>query len=190
MCIRLYEAEQFDDLFSLVTSSKRWAEERHQREGNYKGFLSDLELAWQWAESEASWDIGNQLRCLLIESSIHGLEENLQNDDAPDRVMIGRRLIYRQPNEFEAATLAMAIDIRDETERAHALMSLIKHLPDHLKQQALAALLALKDEDERLHILCMSAHDLPISLREQFITPEFISAIAEQDDETQAFALD
>jgi hypothetical protein len=57
--------------------SNGWAEAKYAKEGSYTSYLIDLHEAWRLAESTDHWSIAQQIRCALIDSSIHTLSENI-----------------------------------------------------------------------------------------------------------------
>jgi hypothetical protein len=80
LAAHLSSAGLHDLLFGLVAegeSRNRWAEARYSKENTYAGYLADLDLAWRWTESAEGWNVGRQVRCALIQSSVYSLAENI-----------------------------------------------------------------------------------------------------------------
>jgi hypothetical protein len=82
----LAEAGRWEELHTLVATGderQEWAEARHAGEGSYAGYLSDLGLAWAHADEEGWTEpaaVGRQVRCALIESSLHSLAGNIPSE--------------------------------------------------------------------------------------------------------------
>jgi hypothetical protein len=104
LCAHLYGAAQPDALFALAAESDAWAKTRWRKEGTYQGYLNDLHLARGWAESDEGWNLGRQVRCMLIESTIWALGESPSIDDARGRAAIARFLARHWPDEFSTTT--------------------------------------------------------------------------------------
>src|SRR5947209_11153348 len=70
----LYDAGQVDRLHHLL--NKDWMQRRTARNGDYSGFLADVDLAWQSTLQTTPPPIGRQVRCALIQSSVRSLGMN------------------------------------------------------------------------------------------------------------------
>ena len=146
---------KWEELYELVALGKEkqpWAEARHAAEGNYAGYLADLDLSWRRAEEEgkdAPAALGRQARCALIESSIHSLAGNI-----PPELLVAA--VEKKVWEPQTA-LAYARQVADPGQRVQALAGLAPHLPPDLKEEALREALAaareLGDEDARAEAL-------------------------------------
>ncbi len=178
-------AGQMEAMFNLTAKNGRWARARYQYDGSYAGYLLDLERTRRWVESEAGWDIGRQIRCALIESSIRSLAGNIepkllrqlvetglwspavaldhlpQIPDESQRTRALAEITPLLPDELKGEALAAAQAIRNERERASALSGLVGHLPDELKEEALTAVQAITNEWERARALSGLAEHLP-----------------------------
>ncbi len=189
--------ERWEELHALVAEGKErqvWAEARHAAEGNYAGYLADLELARQWAEAEGKKNpaaLGRQVRYALIESSIHSLAGNIppallvaavekgvlglvaalayarQVSDPGQRARALAGLAPRLPEDLLRQALEAAREIEDERARALALAGLAPHLPEDLLRQALEAAREIGDERARAEALAGLAPHLPPDLQEQ-----------------------
>src|SRR5687767_12206219 len=128
LCTHLAGAGWYSKLFTLVAQSNRWAEARYRVEENYLGYLTDLALAWQWAESDG-WNVGFQIRCALIESSIRSLAGHLPSDLLCQAVEAS----IWSPGK----ALTRIQEIPEERQRAEALVQIAPLLPDGLITEAL-----------------------------------------------------
>ncbi len=78
----LAEAGRWGDLHALVgmgSTEQLFAETRHAVEGNYSGYLRNLNRAWTHAEEQGHQTpeaIGHQIRYALIYASINSLASN------------------------------------------------------------------------------------------------------------------
>ncbi len=159
-------AGQWEDLHLLVATGAEkqpWAEARYAVEGNYAGYLADLELAWRRAEEKGKEEpvaMGRQVRYALIESAIHSLAGNI-----PPELLVAA--VEKGVWKPEAA-LAYARQVPDPGQRARALSGLAPHLPPDLKEQvlreALAAAQEIRDEFDRAEALSGLAPHLPPEL--------------------------
>ncbi|MBN1887055.1 MAG: NACHT domain-containing protein, partial [Thermoflexales bacterium] len=166
LAYHLYHAGDGEALYELVTGSSAWAEARYEIEESYAGYLADLELAWQWAESEGAWDIGRQVRCALVASSLGSLGKGVEPWLVARLVASGiwsaaRALAYVQAIEDEQGrsdglvrlapflseglavqALAMAREMRDTGRRARALGELIERVPAEQRLEVAGEVLA------------------------------------------------
>ncbi len=171
-------AEQFDELFSLVAERNRWAEARYAAEESYAGYLTDLEQAWRSVEGEARWDVGRQVRCALIESSIRSLAGNILPELLLQLVETG----LWSP----ARTLAHIPQMPDEEQRARALGAVISQLPDAMRLEALAAARETLDVYQRSIALNGVALHLSDDLRDEAYR-EALAAVQEIVNEKRRF---
>jgi hypothetical protein len=77
LCLHLSASGDDETVYQLVAMSNAWAEAKYAKEESYTSYLFDLNRAWQYAEAEDHWNIGRQIRCALIEGSIHSLASNI-----------------------------------------------------------------------------------------------------------------
>ena len=174
-------AEQFDELFSLVAESNRWAEARYAAEESYASYLTDLERAWRSVEGEARWDVGRQVRCALIESSIRSLAGNI----SPDLL----RQLVETGLWSPARALAHIPPMPDERRRAQALAEIMPILPAPLKPEALAAARRIMDEGARADALSGLAEHLPEALKAEAVREALAAARGITDEGARARAL-
>jgi hypothetical protein len=167
-----------------------------EEEGQAAVFLEDVRRLWAWAREEdaraaAQGDeaphLGDEIRCALIEASLHSLTANLpmelpallvqhslwtprqaltyirQNPDEWQRAEAFEKLLPFLPPELLPEALAAAREIKDEYHRARALTALAERLPPKLPPEALAAR-EIKDEWRRALALTALAAPLPPKL--------------------------
>ncbi|MBC7226280.1 MAG: AAA family ATPase [Thermoflexales bacterium] len=167
-------AGEWERLHRLVAEGgdqQPWAEARHAAEGNYTGYLADLDLAWRRAEEEGRGEpaaLGRQVRCALIESSIHSLAGNIPPEllaAALEKGVLG-----------PPAALAYARQASDPWQRAHALAGLAPHLPEELLREALAAAWKIGDASDRAEDLAGLAPHLPPELRSEALQEALAAA--------------
>ena len=170
LCLHLSASGNDETMYQLVAMSNAWAEANYANEGSYAGYLVDLNRAWRYAETEAHWNIGRQIRCALIESSAHSLASNISADllallvetniwnparalsqvpliaDEHERATSLTTIAQYLPPELENEALSIACNISAEYYRGAALTGLTPHLSDNLKAEALVAVYAISDE--------------------------------------------
>ncbi len=171
------------DLQALV-HSRAWAQAWEALQGSYSGYLNDVEEVRKQAVAMHQGSTGDrplphldlEIRCALIEASIHSLAANLppelpglllQNDlwtpaqalahvrQMPDSkqqaqalAALAPILVQKAPQWLEEA-LAAARSIKWEYARARALAALAPHLPDELREEVLREALAAARSIER-----------------------------------------
>jgi hypothetical protein len=89
----LIALERFEDLYTLVVvggTQQKWAEAHFHAEDSYAGYLYDLELVWSWVTNQVGWNIGRQIRCVLLSSSIHSSVGNIVPQLLPIFIHSGR----------------------------------------------------------------------------------------------------
>ena len=209
LATHLAGAEQFDELFSLVAESNRWVEARYAAEESYAGYLADLEQAWRSVEGEARWDVGRQVRCALIESSIRSLAGNISPDLLLQLVETGlwsparalahippmpsehqraealTKIVAVLPDPLKPEALAAVRGITDEWARAEALSGMVAHLPEASKAEALAVARGIIDEQARAYALSGIAAHLPEALKAEALA----AAPRIMDEDARAEAL-
>ncbi|GIV88399.1 MAG: hypothetical protein KatS3mg055_0917 [Chloroflexus sp.] len=187
----LADGERWEELYRVVAlgeDRQPWAEARHAAEGNYSGYLADLELVWRWTEEEGKRKpeaVGRQVRCALIESSIHALAENI-----PPALLVAavQQQVWQPP-----AALAYARHVAAPAQRAEALTMLIPLLPPELQGQvlheALAAAQAIAEPADRAEALAALAPHLPPDQQGQVLHEALAAAKAIKDPGVRAEAL-
>ncbi|MCS6964817.1 MAG: ATP-binding protein, partial [Thermoflexus sp.] len=155
----LAAAGEWEKLHKLVAEGDEhqpWAEARYAAEGDYGGYLMDLELARRHAMREEGRQdpraVGRQVRYALIEASIRSLAGNI-----PPELLIA---LVEKGLWKASAALGYARQVPDERHRAHALTALAPHLFEGLLQEALAAAREIRDEWARARALAELAPQL------------------------------
>jgi hypothetical protein len=214
LCTHLTGAERWADLFSLVTGSDAWATAREAVDEGYGGYLADLALTWQRAESDVGWNVGQQVRCALIESSICSLAGNIFLELlvqlvetglwSPARALV---LISQMANAWQQAdalaslaprlpeallpeALAAAVAIEDTDAKVKALRGLAPYLSETQRSEALAAALAIKDAFVKaLAVSALAYYYLSEAERTEVVREALAAAVAIEDTFAQAAAL-
>ncbi|GHO93811.1 hypothetical protein KSF_038590 [Reticulibacter mediterranei] len=148
------EADMHQELYHLVACGEEkneWASRRAERDGSYVGYLYDLSLVWNSVTGSSGWDVTSQIRCVLIESSIHSLAGNIIPSLLPYHIQFG-------DIKIEAA-FASILHIPHPRQRAQALKIIAPYLSKSLIETALAqATIIFNDQNlyerERLDMLC------------------------------------
>ncbi len=213
LCLHLSASGDDEAMYQLVAMNNAWAKTKYAKEETYAGYLVDLNRAWQYAETEAHWNIGHQIRCALIESSIHSLASNIspkllgllietnlwsstralahtaQISDERHRVESLEEIAPYLSHDLKAEALAIARAISGDHFRVRALSGLAPHLPDGLKadavRNALATARAIKNQSARAEALSGLAPHLPDGLKAEALA----TARAISDDSYRAVAL-
>ncbi|MEZ0395411.1 MAG: hypothetical protein ABWK53_03125, partial [Anaerolineales bacterium] len=198
------------DLRRLV-ETKAWAEAWESLEGGFGGYLGDGGAVWRRAIEEnrraaetdaAVPELGLEIRCALIEASIHSLAANLppklpallvqhgywtprqalayirQMPDEDQQADALAALAPHLPPELLPEALAAAREIQNDRQRADALAALVPHLPPDLFPEALAATREIQYEQHRADALAALAPHLPPEL-----LPEALAAAREIQNE-------
>lgn len=181
LVIHLAGACQHAELFELVAKSNSWAEARYRKEENYAGFLSDLDLVWSWAKSDKDWNIGYQIRCGLIRTSIHSQAENM-----PPELLF--QLVNNRFWSF-ARALAFIPQIPDEEQRADAIIRISPLLSERLKDEAIGMALEISNKKECVRALTGLAVYLTDNERSNVLQKALRIARTIDDDEERAVAL-
>jgi hypothetical protein len=185
LCLHLSASGDDEAMFQLVAMSNAWAEAKYTKEESYGGYLVDLNWAWQYVETELHWNISRQIRCALIESSIHSLAGNIsarllrnlvqahlwspiralahipQIPDESSRANSLSQIARLLPNDLKTEALAMVCALETENYRAQALAVITPALPETLQARALAVVCALESEEYRAQALAVLAPTLP-----------------------------
>ncbi|HET6889735.1 MAG TPA: DUF4062 domain-containing protein, partial [Pyrinomonadaceae bacterium] len=204
-----------NDLYALVTGG--WLRAWEALEGTYAGFLNDAERAWLRAESAlppvAGEDMTALIKCALCRSSIATLSANVpaellafsvqykvltplqaltiasQITSQNSRSKALSRLAPMLPADLMGEALAIARAIKEERDRAMALVALVPQLSEDLKtdatNEALATIRGIEYERDRATALISLAPHIPEDLHQDVV------AVAEaiEDPEQKANAL-
>jgi hypothetical protein len=133
--------------FRPLVETRAWAEAWEALEGSFGGYLGDVQAFWQRAAAEnrraaeanqSAPHLGDEIRCALIEASLHSLAANLPPELPALLVQHGlwtprQALTYIRQNP-------------DEWQRAQAFEKLLPFLSPELLPEALAAAREIKDE--------------------------------------------
>lgn len=151
----LAEAGNVKALRALLT--REWAEARHALDGDYSGFLEDVKRAWALADKQQ--DVGFQIRCALVKSTIHALVTNIPSSLIVAAVKAG--VLTPQ------AGLNYARQASKPEQRAEDLAALVPHLAGELVEEAVASLCEIREADDRIEALNIIASHLPLELQER-----------------------
>lgn len=211
LCLHLEGAEQYDQLAALVAWSDAWAKARYDKEETWSGYLTDLERVWTFAEQKEN--VGWQIRCALIKSTIHSLVGNISSDLllqliktklwSPARALAHiphmpsdyekaqaiEKLAPLLPHELLGEALAAARGIQNEDYRANALRGLAAHLSAEQMAEALAAARAIQHESYRASALSDLATQLSGEQKEQVMNEAMALARGIQDEYSRARTL-
>jgi len=195
--------------FRPLVETRAWAEAWEALEGSFGGYLGDVQAFWQRAaaenrraaeENQPAPHLGDEIRCALIEASLHSLAANLpprlvallvqhglwtprqaltyvcQNPDERNRAEALKKLLPSLSPELLPEALDIAREIGYEKYRADALTALAERFPEVLPE-ALAAAREIKDADDRARILTALGERLPE------VWPEALAAARNIGDE-------
>ena len=200
-----------------------WAAAGEALEGAHSLFLYDVARAWRAcamadgkaaARGEPAPYLGREVRCALVEASLHSLAGNIppallaalvekgvwtpaqslayarQVPNPEQQAEALEKLAPHLPPDLLPQALAAARNIGDESARAHALAALAPHLPEDLLKQALDAAREIGDATARARALATLAPHLPEDLREQTLREALDAArgIGDADDRARALA--
>ncbi len=187
--------------FRRLVATDAWARAWEALEGSYAGYLSDVRAVWERAirVNEAGLAqgqhplpaLGLEIRCALIEASVHSLAARLPaqlpallvEDDlwTPAQALAHLRqmpdeekranalaalvpMLARKAPEALPDALQAARSIRDADDRARALAALAPHLPPDLLAEALQAARSIASDRYRAEALAALAPHLPPEL--------------------------
>jgi hypothetical protein len=213
LCLHLSASDDDETMYKLVAMNKDWAEAKYAKEESYAGYLIDLNRAWQYAKTEARWNIGRQIRCALIESSIHSLAGNILGKSV--ELLVETKTwslvhalshIRQMPNEWQRASaldtiskflssdlqseaLSIANTISDESLRADAIVALIPSLSDNLKTEALVMARTMSSPYGRTKALISLIPYLTDKTRVEVVQEAIDSTRTIQDESERAEAL-
>mgnify|MGYP001024349337 CR=1 FL=1 len=200
------EAETLRRLLALEDKERNLWFTVQEEEGQAAVFLEDVRRLWTWARAEDAHaaaqgneapHLGTEIRCALIEASLHSLVANLppqlpvwlvqhhlwtprqaltyicQNPDEGNRAEALEELLPSLSPELLPEALAAAREIGYAYARARVLTALAERLPPELLPEALAAAREIKDVEDRARVLTALAERFPE------ILPEALSAARE-----------
>jgi hypothetical protein len=156
-----------------------WATAGEELEGAYSLFLHDVARAWEacvkanreaTAQGEPAPWLGGEIRCALMEASLHSLAGNI-----PPALLVA---LVQQKVWTSVQGLAYARQMPDPQQRAEALSALVPYLPPDLLPAAFAAIQDIEDEFARARALRALAPHLPPDL-----LPAAFAAIQDIEDE-------
>ena len=157
-----------------------WAAAGEALEGAHSLFLHDMARAWRacaaadreaTARGEPAPYLGGEVRCALVEASLHSLAGNI----LPALLAA----LVEKGVWTPAQGLAYARQMPDPRQQAEALGKLAHHLPPDLLPQALAAARNIRDADARTRALAALAPHLPPDERPQVLAEALASGLAE-----------
>jgi hypothetical protein len=126
--------------FRPLVETRAWAEAWEALEGSFGGYLGDVQAFWQRAAAEnrraaeanqPAPHLGDEIRCALIEASLHSLAANL-----PPQLLA---LLVQHGLWTPRQALTYICQNPDEWQRAEAFEKLLPFLPPELLPEALAA---------------------------------------------------
>jgi hypothetical protein len=152
----LVKAEYWELAIKVVTNidpdninhCQFWAKSRYAVEGNYIGYLSDLDRVWRHAV-----EINNKVlsfRCALIMASIRDLSSKLPPELIEQLVSVGTP----EGNWSVATALNFAQQMPDSEQQAQVLQRVKPLITSSMLPLALETVLNIADEEIRAYILC------------------------------------
>ena len=213
----LERAEQPIEKWLPLIHHQQWAQAWFTVEGAYGGYSQDVQRVWNQSKvfdylainnNDKAPYLGQQIRCALIEASLHSLVSNIPVELIPILVHAGlwtlpqTGVYLRQMTESEQQSLAIRTLIpslsdeqvpetsslvralQDEEARAIGLSFLVQRLPE-LIGEAMAAAQAIQNEEPRMNVLSELAQRLPVEELGTILT----AARAMQDEKFRACLL-
>ena len=177
-----------EDWLRLVHGA--WAAAGEALEGAYSLFLHDVARAWRacaaadreaTARGEPAPYLGGEVRCALVEASLHSLAGNI-----PPALLAA---LVEKGVWTPAQGLAYARQVPDTRQQAEAFEKLAPHLPEGLLLQALDTARNIGDEYARAHALAAMAPHLPQDEQPQVLDEALTAAREIQDGYWRAEAL-
>jgi hypothetical protein len=181
LCLHLSALGDDETMYQLVVMSNAWSEARYAKEESYGGYLIDLRRVWQWVDTEQGWNIGRQIRCAMIESSIHSLANNI-----PPELL---KLLIDTRIWTPAHALAHTSQLSNEWDRVQSLKGIAPYLPHDLKPEAVATARVISDASARASALCGLAPHLSDDLKADTISYALAAASVVTDEGARALAL-
>jgi hypothetical protein len=199
-----------------------WAAAGEALEGAYSLFLHDVARAWEscvkadreaTARGEPALWLGGEIRCALMEASLHSLAGNIppallvalvqqkvwtpvqglayarQMPDPQQRAEALSALAPYLPSDLLPTAFAAAQDISNASARAQALAALAPYLPSDLLPAALAAAQDISEASARARALGALAPHLPPNLLSQTLRDALTAARNISDESARAAAL-
>lgn len=180
-----------------------WVTARFAVEGNYVGYLSDLDILWKWAEQQH--DLVTGFRCALIASTIRSLSGTMMPELLAALVTVGTpdgqwsaatalkhvRYINAPSQKVKALrsllacracsppydlALEIAREFPDEGWQAEALAAIAAHLPDTCVPEVLDAARAMHDDEGRSRVLTAIVPRLPAE-QQPAVSAEVLTSI-------------
>lgn len=208
LTLHLEGAEQYDIMRELVAWSDAWAKARYDKEESWSGYLTDLERVWSFAEEKEN--VGWQIRCALIESTIHSLAGNISPDLlaqivetkiwSPARALVHlaqmpsdedkesglKKLAPLLPVELMREAFIVANSIQEEIQKARALRELAPYLSSQLLAEAWNATRQIQGEYSKALTLRALALHMPSEQRQDSIAESLM--VTRKIRETQSIA--
>ncbi len=223
------------EAFRRLVETVAWARAWEALQGSYSGYLSDVQAVWRHAEDAnrealSSWKaapsapddsltlpaIGLEIRCALIQASIHSLATNLP-PELP-ALLVEHNLwtpaqalayIHQMPNEEQRSealvafvpvlalkapgTLAEAVEvargIHARVPKCVALLALVSYLSQDLQEEILAAVHEIEEEYPRVEALAALIPHLPVDLQKGVVAEALAIAYRIRDTYARARAL-
>ena len=182
----LTRADQPIEKWLPLIHHEQWAQAWFTVEGAYGGYLQDIQRVWQKCDlvdkkvmgtgGKAIY-IGQQIRCALIESSIHSLASNIPPDLlrqlirhkiwTPQQAIAYIRQMTDSDQQFQSITdlisylletqsievLEVTRILSDDEKRASVLGTIAQRMPEYLLDQMLSMAYELDDEENRAYVL-------------------------------------
>lgn len=167
--VHLARAKQPIEKHLPLIQHQQWAQAWLTVEGSYGGYLQDVQRVQQQCkalDSQSIEDIGKapylaeQIRCALIEASIHSLAGNI-----PPELFWP---LLRDGLWTWSQTWVFIRQMSDAKKQSAAIVELAPHLADENLPDALAVSLTIKDEDQRALAISSLLPRLP-EIRQQAI---------------------
>jgi len=141
LTLHLEGAEQYDTMRELVAWSDAWAKARYEQGESWNGYLTDLERVWAFAEQKEN--LGWQVRCALIYSSL--VSQSGKMPPALLSALVTAR-IWHPTQALTSASL-----IQSPHQRTMVIMGIVEFLCEQGKsKEAVLAIRELPDEHSML----------------------------------------
>jgi hypothetical protein len=149
---------------------QQWAQAWLTVEGAYGGYLQDVQRFWEQCRTfdrnaiEAGGGVPNfgaQIRCALIETSLHSLAANIPEELIPVLVQTG---LWTLPQAW-----VVIRQMPEPAQQAEAIIGLLSHLEDRQLSEALAVARAIQNEGDRASVLSKLAQRMPDGEMEQVL---------------------
>lgn len=191
LILHLQSVEQYDALRELIAWNDTWAKARYDKEETWSNYRVDLERVWAFAEQAGN--IGWQIRCALIESTIHSLVGNIfpkllaylvkgelwkaeralaDIPHMPDDVEMTeavKELLPLLPGALLGQAFLVAQKIQNESDRSDALELIIKRRPAELMSDILNEVRRISDESEKANLLHALVDNSPLEMMDELV---------------------